>query len=399
MRTRRRRQARSSAAAVLTAVVVIAGTACGGGADHGRLRVVPELPGKLAGTPTDFAGPAALREMTSTALRIRYHSTSGIDESRTVVSGVVFVPRGQPPPGGWPIASIGHPTTGLNSDCGPSMYPGLMGGTATAIPFLANGFAVVMSDYQGLGTPGVHPYLEPRTAAYNIIDAVRAARYAVDHVSDTWVGYGVSQGGQAVWAANELAPEYGRDLRLLGTISMSAPTDLRPLVDAMVDGTLTREQKVLLPMVLAGVRVVHPELDLDDYLRGQVRTRMNVFLSCLGDQDGLRSKIVENAPASDFQPATPEAAARLREWLGEFSVPQRQATAPMLVGYGDADQLIPVAWTQAAVQQACAMGDVVDAHVAVGQGHGILDFGALPAEWLRGRLAGEPAPSTCAPTS
>lgn len=390
------KRARSSLAAAV--VVVLVGTACGaGGVQQAPAPVPVELPGKLAGTPTQFAGPAALHRLASTALRIRYHSTSGVDESRTVVTGVVFVPRGTPPPGGWPIASVAHATTGVSSTCAPSLYPGLMGGLTSAIPFLANGFLVVMTDYQGLGTPDPHPYLEPRTAAYNVIDAVRAAHYAVGDASDTWVGYGVSQGGQAVWAANELAPEYGRNLRLVGSISMAAPTDMTRLVDAMVDGTLTDEQKVLVPMVLIGVQVVHPELDLDDYLRGPVRSRIEAFQSCTGDQDGLRSKIVEDTPASDFTPATTEAADRLRGWLSEFSVPQRQASAPMLVGFGEVDPLIPPAWTGAAVREACAMGDVIDAHIAPGQGHGILDFGALPAEWLRGRLADAPAPNNCAP--
>lgn len=378
-------------AAVAMTTVLIA-TGCGGSTSKS---VEPELPGKLAGSSTDVAGLGALWDFSSKALRIRYHSTSGIDESRTVVTGLVFVPKGDPPPEGWPIASVGHATTGLNFDCAPSLYPGLMGSLTSVIPFLANGFVVVMSDYQGLGTADVHPYLEPRTAAYNMIDAVRAARYAVEDVSSTWVGYGVSQGGHAAWAANELAPEYGRDLRLLGSISMAAPTDLRPLVNAMVNGTLTDEQKVLVPMVLTGVQSVHPDLELDDYLRGEVRNRLDVFLSCTGEQDGLRSKIVESAPDSDFVPVTPEAAEQLRDWLGEFSLPQRQATAPMLVGFGERDRLIPPKWTEAAVRQACAMGDVIDAHMAPGQGHGILNFGALPAKWLKGRLAGDPAPNTC----
>jgi pimeloyl-ACP methyl ester carboxylesterase len=385
---------------VVAAALLVLVSACSGGNGPASTSpsLQPDLPGKLAGESTEFTGPMALREMSARALRIRYHSTSGIDESRTVVTGLVFVPKGAPPEGGWPIAAVGHATTGMNSSCAPSLYPGLMGGLTSAIPFLANGFLVVMPDYQGLGTPDVHPYLEPRTAAYNVIDAVRAAHYAVEDVSDVWVGYGVSQGGQAVWAANELAPEYGRNLRLLGSISMAAPTDLRPLVNAMVDGTLTDEQKVLVPMVLSGVQSVHPDLNLDDYLSGEVRKSMDVFLSCAGEQDALRSKIVENAPATDFAPVTPVAAEQLRTWLGEFSLPQRQASAPMLVGYGEDDRLIPPAWTEAAVRQACGMGDIIDAHLAPGQGHGILNFGSLPAEWLGARLAGDPPPSTCATT-
>jgi hypothetical protein len=34
--------------------------------------------------------------------------------------------------------------------------------------------AVAATDYQGLGAPGVHPYLDAKTAGFNVIDSVRA---------------------------------------------------------------------------------------------------------------------------------------------------------------------------------------------------------------------------------
>ena len=91
-----------------------------------------------------------------------------------------------------------------------------MGFLSTVIAFLTDGYAVAMTDYQGLDDVGVHPYLEPWTAAYNVIDAVRAIRNLSADVSSNWAAYGVSQGGQAVWAANEINAEYGHALKLVG---------------------------------------------------------------------------------------------------------------------------------------------------------------------------------------
>lgn len=353
--------------------------------------------GALLAAPTELPLLPTLQQLSQRAVKVRYRSTSGVDGTPTTVSGIVLTPNGSPPEGGWRIASLGHSTSGLDSTCAPSSYAGLLGNAGVIATFVTYGYVVAMTDYQGLGTPEPHPYLEPKTAAYNVIDAVRAARQVVGDASSAWLGYGVSQGGQAVWAANELAADYGGGLELAGTISVAPPTDLRPLVDAMEQGTLTGEQRVLLPMILRGLQVSHPELRLDDYLHGVMLDRVEVFLGCLHENSELRTKIAMEAPAEDFRPSSAQAAARLRDALGAIALPHTPASAPLLVAYGDADQVVLPAWTAAAVERACALGDVVDTVVAPGQGHGQVNLGALPADWTRARFAGEPAPTTCPP--
>ncbi|MBY6412160.1 hypothetical protein HQ346_06805 [Rhodococcus sp. BP-252] len=355
----------------------------------------PEAPGTLLAEPTDFQGYAALDTVTQKTVAVRYQSTSGIDSSPTEVTGVVFVPQGDPPAGGWPIVSVGHATTGSSSRCAPSKHIGLLGNLPTVIPFLVNGYVVAMTDYEGLGTPRSHPYLEPVTAGYNVIDAVRAAKEVEPNTSDTWLGYGVSQGGQAVWSANELSGDYGQGLNLLGSISVAPATDLTPFVDSMLAGTLTPEQITVLPSLLQGLQVKHPELNLDDYVHGTLASRVDAFDTCIGEKAQLQADIAEDTPASDYLPSSPEAAERLREWLAEYSVPRTRAQKPMLVAYGDQDALITPSWTRAAVGEACAAGDVVQLVAAPGQGHGILNIGSTVQDWVDGRVAGTPPPNTC----
>lgn len=291
--------------------------------------------------------------------------------------------------------SIGHSTAGTSSRCAPSANIGLLGNLPTIIPFLANGYVVVMSDFQGLGTPGPHPYLEPTTAGYNIIDAVRAAREAVPDTSDTWLGYGVSQGGQAVWSANEMSDTYGDGLQMLGSISVSPATDLTPFADAMENGTLTDEQITVLPLLLQGLQVAHPDLVTDDYLHGILADRAEVYTACQGEKAGLQAKIAESVTADDYRPVDAEAAERFREALTDFSLPTVQAPRPMLVAYGDQDELILPEWTRAAVGEACGLGDTVELVTVPGQGHGILNIGSTTQDWVNGRVAGTPAPTTC----
>ncbi|MBV8702405.1 MAG: alpha/beta hydrolase, partial [Acetobacteraceae bacterium] len=103
-------------------------------------------------------------------LRILYSSTNGIDGTTPVaVSGAVFLPEGRPPAGGWPIIAWAHGTTGVADVCAPSWRARYFYEAAHLAAWLTAGYAVVATDYQGLGTPGPHPYLAMRPEAYSVL--------------------------------------------------------------------------------------------------------------------------------------------------------------------------------------------------------------------------------------
>lgn len=384
------------AVALLTAVVVLVSSGCSTGDTTSDSAAAPERPGELLSPPVPSQGYPALDSLAAESLKIRYRSTSGIDGSPTSVSGVVFVPKGNPPPGGWVVASVAHATAGVTTDCAPSNFPNLLGSLPEAVVSLSEDYVVVISDYQGLGSPGVHPYLEPKTAAYNVIDAVRAAREAVPNTSDRWIAFGQSQGGQAVWAANEQAAEYGSGLNLTGVVAASPATDLRPMAEAVINGTLTPDQVVLLPLLLEGLRAVDPEFDPMDYLHGDLAERHDVFLACADTNQELKAILARAAKPADYRPATPEAADRLRRLLAAHSLPSQPTTAPMLVAYGQNDPILKSEWTAAAVTQACRQGDKIEAHELAGQGHTV-SVSSDATTWLTARIAGQPMVSTCDP--
>ena len=92
------------------------------------------------------------------AYRVLYRST-GLNDKPIAVSGVVIVPRGEPPPGGRPIVAWAHPTSGIASRCAPSLAIFLFQQIQGLRSFVRNGYVVAATDYPGLGTPGPHPYL------------------------------------------------------------------------------------------------------------------------------------------------------------------------------------------------------------------------------------------------
>ncbi len=92
-------------------------------------------------------------------------------------TGLLYLPAGAAPAGGWPVVSWAHGTQGIADRCAPSVsgpYQPERDGRFLD-QFLAQGYAVVAADYQGLGSPGDHAYLHVRTAARNAIDLVKPA--------------------------------------------------------------------------------------------------------------------------------------------------------------------------------------------------------------------------------
>lgn len=362
--------------------------------------------------PADYSGegPGTLRDaiklpvvdrrimrVAEMAARITYVSTSAVDGSLQNVTGTVFEPTGHAPEGGWPVIVFGHGSVGVGPDCAPSLSPTLNGGADSIRAMMSLGYVLVMPDYQGLGSKSsFHPYLDATTEGYNLIDAARAVHKLLPNISDKWVALGVSQGAQASWAANELNAKYSSpDINLVGSVSVSPATDISGLADLAMAGQLTPPQNVAMVLILTALKKRHPDLNLDDYRRGSAQKNWAILGGCAYDSPDKRLEIAKALSPDDLRPANQAAVDLLRTYLMQLSgLPRSPASAPMLVLHGDADQLLPVAWTEQAVKRACEMGDVVASFIAVGRGHAEFDPTAA-LEWIQKRFAGAPAESTC----
>jgi pimeloyl-ACP methyl ester carboxylesterase len=361
-------------------------------------------PGTLVAAETLSNIDQRLEAATSLAARITYVSTSGVDDAQHKVTGTVFVPRGHSPSGGWPVVAFGHPPTGIQHDCAPSLSPTLDNSARTVTALLTAGYVVAVSDYQGLGLDETyHPYLDSTTVGLNLLDSVRAARKLVPNTADGFVAFGVSQGGQAAWAADELVANVPAGLHLLGAVSVSPMADIAGLADTAVAGQLTPDQKLALTAYLASLKKEYDDFKVDDYRRGVVADKWDLLLSCQGSAVGERTVVADQVSGDDLRPSNPAAADTLRGFLQKTNLPQGPTAAPMLVIYGDQDPLIPAAWTDQAVARACQMGDVIQvAHepqklgLANPADDGGVDF-ATPTvlAWIKDRFNGEPVNNGC----
>ena len=121
--------------------------------------------------------PFKISGVPAKAESIMYLSRNAHDE-RIEVTGSVLTPNhAWTGHGERPLVAFAPGTQGLADRCTPSrqMSVGTEYEALFIAGFLARGYAVVVPDYEGLGTPGEHPYINNLSHGYNTLDAIRAA--------------------------------------------------------------------------------------------------------------------------------------------------------------------------------------------------------------------------------
>ncbi len=155
--------------------------------------------------------------------RIIYPSVSGVDgKTPRRDSAAVFIPKGQMPKGGWPVVVWAHGTIGVASGCAPSLNPRTVRDSQYLNTWLSLGFAIVAPDYAGLGSDGLHHYLNTRAEAWSVLDSVRAALKNFP-LRNQLVLVGQSQGAHAAFASAGWQPKYAPELNIRMTVLTGTP--------------------------------------------------------------------------------------------------------------------------------------------------------------------------------
>jgi dienelactone hydrolase len=169
-------------------------------------------------------------DINGTTYQVEYWSQSVPKNKPVKVTGLVVVPDGTAPAGGWPVVSWGHPTDGMTGNCAPSLDPD------TDVPFmndlLAQGWEVTSSDYLNESalaptSKKVLPYFVGEEAARNVIDIVRAARNMADaDAGSDYQVWGWSEGGQTALWVNDIASTYAPELTLKGAVATAPAAEV-----------------------------------------------------------------------------------------------------------------------------------------------------------------------------
>ncbi|MFD4179896.1 lipase family protein [Rhodococcus sp. NPDC058514] len=306
------------------------------------------------------AGPGAAGEVLSTenlsaaasipgagaGHRLTYRTTDH-SGAPTVSGGAIHVPPGPAPVGGWPVVSYAHGTVGVADLCAPSTSGQSQAESAYLARWLARGYAVVATDYAGLGTPGSLAYLDGVAAAHNVIDMVRAARAVVPALSPRWVVAGLSQGGQAAMLTARLATGYAPELDYRGAVALGVPSNLDRLFPLAGPGIpdlgLAGLTKFML-FTMMGMRDARPELHVDQFLSPKGRelaaTAERVCTVALNPYvAGVAVGDLFSRPLG-----TEEMRRAMTDYLG---LPTAGYDRPVFLGQGARDLVVPIPLTLA----------------------------------------------------
>ncbi|GAT71693.1 lipase family protein [Microbacterium hydrocarbonoxydans] len=155
---------------------------------------------------------------------------TGIDGEPQEQTGLIHLPSAAPPRGGFPVVVYGHMTTGGSPRSAPSTgdpehpeWRRMSQGDALCAALVTRGIAVLRPDYEGIGGPGIHPYLIGASLAASMTGMMRARDSFAADLGDDWVAAGHSEGAVAALHAS-VASEPDRRSRLLGTAAFAPVT-------------------------------------------------------------------------------------------------------------------------------------------------------------------------------
>lgn len=354
-------------------------------------RPVPAQASRASGDLLVSAAPFDAGIATANAYRVR-HRSQAVDGQPIEVTGLAFVPKGRAPAGGWPVLSFAHGTVGLADRCAPSAEAELNDVTGAAAGLLtAFGIAIVQTDYEGLGTPGRHPYLVGESEGRGVLDIVRASREIPGaNLSNRVIVWGHSQGGHAALFAGEIAPTWAPDLQILGVIAGAPPSQLTNIAASIENSPF----RGYLFMVAAGLHAADPSLPLDAVLTPKgLATLPVVDTGCNREVfAAFRPGRLDEYVIRDGLQRSP-----WKEALERNEPGNRPIAAPVLIIHGDRDEQIPVATSATLRTKLCRLGVTVDRKVYRNADHAGAALVSLfdVSSWITKRLAGAKAPTSC----
>lgn len=321
------------------------------------------------------------------------YTSKSPQREQVAVSGSISVPEGKAPKGGWPVISYAHGTTGVADVCAPSKAsaknPALLY-TTYVYPqleeWLAAGYAVLRSDYPGLGTPGPHPYLIGKSEARGVLDIIRAARDFDPSIGKRFLLAGHSQGGQAALFSAGYAESWTPDLKLRGTVSYSPASHL--LEQGIAIGSLTGPSPLsgLATTILYGATTANPGIVAEQVLEPKPFSLYPLLDEKCSQQIGQSNNYGQFAPADLLAPGQPDAT--FSKVLAKMN-PNVETSQPIFLAQGSADTTVFPLFTDQLNSELVAGGNDVDYRLYPGVGHGDLVAAAEPdvLPWMERRLS------------
>lgn len=339
--------------------------------------------------------------------RILYASadTAGVVRA---VSGLLLMPDGTKPAGGYPVIAGGHLLPDQADKCAPSRQEVSL---LSLLPWAAQGFIVSATDYPGLGPPGERaPFIGPEEAR-SVLDAARAARLFVDpsrgltlpQAANQIFLYGHSFGAQPALFARNLAQSYASELDVLGAVAFAPVLSLRGALANTLDGSALQLGALTTTLYEYSRYYGSPQPDtwLQTPYSADIASRAGsectLSLSLWIGTDSSRvlkpifQQSVEEGRWQDLEPWT--------TYFDSNAVQPQAVDIPVFIGHSQADGVYPLADVQQFAQNLCGLNASLTLREFETANHLDTVQAARPGalEWMADRIAGRDLTSTCAP--
>lgn len=342
--------------------------------------------------------PFDLSSSVVTATRVMYSSTDG-DGNPIAVTGTVFEPKTDYKGASErPLISYAPGTQGMGDKCAPSRqmeelveYEGI--GITRAV---GRGYALAITDYQGLGTPGTHTYVAREAQGQAVLDMARAAQNLEETELDeeTPVGLmGYSQGGGAAASAAELAGEYSPELDIKGSAAGAPTADLASVAEK-IEGTTYNAFALFAVLGIA----TSERIDTDPFLNEEGKEL------AAGLEDACVFDLFEyaNQDNSEFTSSGTTLTELLEEEPFASSVEEqrigtRTPNAPVQINHAIADDVIPYESGKQLGRDWCDKGTQVTFNPGLVPTHvgGMVPHIEKSMAFFEKRFAGEDTRSSC----
>jgi alpha-beta hydrolase superfamily lysophospholipase len=324
------------------------------------------------------------------AWRMMYLSTD-MNGDPIAVTGTVVAPK-QETTSPRPVIAWSHGTIGVLPECGVSHTADPYKQTPVVDLMVNQGFVVVATDYPGLGTPGVHPYLIGNVSSHAILDSVRAAQQLNVTAGNHFVVWGASQGGQAALWAAQSAAQYAPELKLVAAAASAPAINLAGIIKAKMND---QGGGVFIAEALYAWSHHYPNANLDTIIKPEQRAQFERMARTCVSTPAAFLTIGTLLKPSQYLSVDLLATEPWRTIIDE-NQPRGRINVPLLITHGTADTLIPIELSQADVERRCAQGEDVQFIRLPGVGHDARnESGIVTVGWIEDRFAGRPTGPTC----
>ena len=334
------------------------------------------------------------------SIKVMTYNMQNVQGQTAQATAMVLFPKVTQPADGYRMVVWEHGTVGVGDSCAPSnnlIHPRFK---ILAESLLAAGYVIVAPDYEGLGTPGIHPYLNLSSAAKSALSAVQAAK---DHygkqLNGDWMSVGQSQGGHASLGTAEYA---NTDTSYKGAVAGAPASSLGKIILEVAPAALANieAQEIAANVPLAyrtsvdtyatllayaaltgvGIKAYEPRFNYQDIFQSRAKSLSEYAEGttgdnglCLDNENDASLSLIEKFKADIIQYLTDNPDQKVMDYPGldstvfatnetvqKFLVNNQPATKridkPVYVVQGTADTNVPYPITKALVENLQALG-------------------------------------------